>query len=141
MKDPDKILRHAIFNILNGSVSKGVYDEKRPSTSTSNMYVLLSTQQQVENDTSDAFMTDCTIDIEVCQMTGSEVSKDEIDDLAEEVMEILFPTAWTDELSASGVQIQNLRRIRSITRALEISPTESILRKILTIQAIIVQQF
>lgn len=145
MRDTQKILRAAVYNALNGTVNVGgvipVYDEKRPSTSTASVYILLSTQQETSNDTQDAFITISSIDIEICQDTGSEVSKDTIDDISNEVLVILMPTRENSGLvSPSNMQILNLDR-RTITRAFEISPTQSILRKIITLSATIVQQF
>ena len=145
MRDTQKILRSVIYNALNGAVNVSgvipVYDEKRPATSTSSVYILLSTQQEQDNSTSDAFITLSTIDIEVCQDTESEVSKDVIDDVGNEVLTVLFPTAFTYGITQpSNMQVMNLNRDRTITRAFEISPTKSILRKIITISATMVQQ-
>ncbi len=146
MRDTQKILRAAIYNALNGTVNVGgvipVFDEARPVDSTASVYILLSTQQEVAEDTDETFITKSFIDIEVCQNTESAVSKDKIDDIGNEVLTILFPTAWSGGITQpSLMQIQNLRRDRTITRALEISPTKSILRKIITLSATMVQQF
>lgn len=141
MRDTQKILRHAIFNALTG-ISVPVYDEKKKVRDNTSLYVLLGTQQEQNDDTMDTFITLSTIDIEVCHKTGSEVSKDKMDDVGNEILERLFPTVQTDGITdPSGVQIQNLRRERTITRTIEITPTESMVRKIITISSQIVQQF
>jgi hypothetical protein len=146
MRDTQKVLRKAIYDALNGTVLYDsavvpVFDEKRSITSTANLYILLSTQTETASDTSDAFMTISTIDIEVCHKTGSEVSKDTMDDVANEVLEILFPTAWSVGINnGSLMQIANLRRDRTVTRVIELSSTESVLRKIITLSATIVEQ-
>lgn len=118
-----------------------VSEEKRPETSSADVYILLSTQQEVENNDDSSFTTQSLIDIEVCQRTGASVSKDVIDDVEELLTNILQPTPITDGITdPSLIQILNFKRVRSLSRALEISPTESILRNIVTFQADIIQQ-
>lgn len=142
MKNTKKVIRKVIYDALNGVISVPVYDEKRSVTSTSNFYVLLSTQQEVNNNTQDTFITQSSIDIEIYKKTGSEVSKDPIDDVEDEILAILHPLPTTDGISNySGFQITNFRKDGSITRMIEISSTESVLRTIVKITAEIVQQF
>lgn len=145
MRDTQKPLRAAVYQALGGNVNVGgvipVFDEKKSVTSSAKLYILLSTQQEVNSDTMDTFMTQSFLDIEVCQQSGSEVSKDDIDDVSDAVYAILFPSPYQSGLTnPSLMQIQNLRREKTITRALEISATESILRKIITVSALIIQQ-
>jgi hypothetical protein len=146
VKNTKKILRSVIYQALNNtvtvnSVTYPVFDEAKHVTSTADVFMLLSTQQETPRDTDDAFMTFSTIDIEVYQKTGASVSKDLIDDIEDKVLTILFPTAWTEGIvQPSLMQIQNLRRERSISRALEVSSTETIIRNIITISATIIQQ-
>ena len=146
MRNTKKILRIAIYQTLNGNVNYNsanvpVYDEKVPSNVSADIYILLSTQQEVENNDDSSFTTLSSIDVEVCQRTGSEVSKDSIDDIEELVTNILQPTPITDGLAdPSLIQILNFKRVRSLSRALELSPTESILRNIITFQADVIQQ-
>jgi hypothetical protein len=141
MKTTKKVLRKVVYDAISG-ISVPVFDEKRSVSSTANFYVLLSTQQEVNSNSDDAFITLSSIDIEIVKKTGSEVSKDPVDDVEDEILSILHPLPQTDGIgSYSGMQIVNFRRDRSITRTLEISATESIVRTITTITAQIVQQF
>lgn len=143
MKDTKKILRHAVFNALNGNITYDgnnvpVYDEKNENE---DIYILLSNQQETNEDTDSYFMTRSTIDYEVVCRTGFSVSKDAIDDINEDILEILIPTQNTTGLTIpSGFQFLNVRRESSRTLSLEISPTESIVRNITTISATIIQQ-
>jgi hypothetical protein len=142
MKNTKKVLRKVIYDALNGVISVPVFDEKKLSTSLANAYVLLSTQQEVNDNSQDSFMTLSSIDIEIYKKTGSEVSKDSVDDIEDEILAILHPLPATDGISTySGFQVVNFRRDRSITRVVELSATESIVRTITTITATIVQQF
>lgn len=146
MRDTQKILRSAIFQALNNTVVVNsatipVFDEIRSVSSTANLFILLSTQQETQNDTDDTFMTLSSIDIEVVHKSGASVSKDVMDDVGNAILTILFPSAWNEGIvQPSLMEIKNLRRDRTITRVVELSPTETVLRKIITISATIIQQ-
>lgn len=143
MKDTKKILRQAVFDALDGNVTYDgnpipVYDEKNDNEP---IYILLSNQQEFDDNTSDAFITRSTLDYEVVEQTGYSVSKDAIDDINDQILTIIFPTPSTTGLTMpTGFQFLNLRRESSRSLAFEISATESIIRNITTITATIVQQ-
>lgn len=143
MKDTKKILRHAVLNALDGNITYDgnnvpVYDEKNENE---NIYILLSNQQEFDDNPDGSFITRSTIDYEVVQKSGYSVSKDAIDDINEQILEILIPTQGTTGLTIpSGFQFHNVKRESSRSLAFEISPTESIVRNITTISTIIQQQ-
>lgn len=143
MKETKKILRIAIKDALDGNITIGgeavpIHDEKSDGE---NIYILLSNQQETDDNTSDVFITVSTIDIEVVQQTGYSISKDDIDDITDQMLEILIPTPSTNGLTApSGFIFHNVRRESSRSLAFEISPTESIIRNITTISTTITQQ-
>jgi hypothetical protein len=143
VKETKKILRQAIYDALDGQITINseavpVYDEKNTGES---IYILLSNQQETDDNTSDVFITLSTIDIEVVQQTGYSVSKDDIDDITDQMLEILIPTPSSNGLTApTGFQFNHVRRESSRSLAFEISPTESIIRNITTISTIITQQ-
>lgn len=142
MKSTKRVIRKVIYDALSNVISVPVFDEKRHVDSTANAFVLLSTQQETNDNTQDSFLTLSSIDIEIVVKTSSEISKDRLDDIEDEILEILLPTPITDGISTySGFQIANFRRDRSITRLWEMSPTETVQRTIITITATIVQQF
>lgn len=137
----------AVYNALNGNITYNlngvpVFDEKRKITDTSKMFILLSTQQESDDDTSDAFITDSSIDIEVQHRSGFEVSKDAIDDISDQILQIIMPTPQTNGLTApSGFQITLVRRISTVTRQFQITDANTIIAKIIRITCKIVQQF
>lgn len=146
MRDTSKILRNAVFAALDGNVqynSQDVpgFDEKKKAGDTSLLYWCFSTQQETPQNTFDSFITDSVMDIEIIDRNAYEVSKDTVDDVANAILEILFPTANSDILTWPGFLIQNFRYLGSITRVVDITPTEVIIRKFLKVQATIIQQF
>ena len=146
MKDTCKILRFAIFNALSGNITYNsqnvpVYDEKQNVSGTENVFILLSTQQETNQDTSESFITRSSITFEVVCKTGFEVSKDVVDDVYQSVMEILLPTTQTIGITVpSGFQFLNASRESSNTITLDLSTTESIIRRLTTLVFIIVQK-
>ena len=141
------ILRHACGDLLDGNLSwQGVNvpvsDEKRRLNDNVNFFVTFGTQQESEDNTSDAFCTDSQIDIDIMQKTGFEISKDGIDTVSNQILEILMPTPQTDGFfTYNNVQILCVRRASAITRNYSITDSESIVSKIITITCKIVQQF
>ena len=141
-KDTMKPLRHAVFNLLDGELSYdsttvNVYDEMNDSD---DIYVLLSTQQETFDETSDCFITRSSIAIEVVAKTGTAVSKDIIDDVSDQIYQLLRPSMATTGLAnPSGFLIQNVQRENALTQVLQITPTQSVLRKIINIVVTIVQ--
>lgn len=147
MRDTTEILSNAVYQALNGNVSyEGnnvpVFDEKKKVGNRDNIYILFSTQQEMPpDDVQGYFMVDSFLDIEVVHKTQSEVTKTILSRVANSVLEILFPEPNTISITApSGVQIPLFEYAGSITRAFEISPTESIVRKFIKVKAKIIQQ-
>lgn len=142
MRDTQKQLRLAVFNALNGVISVPVYDEKKLVSATDDTYVLLSTQQETPTEETDCtWITRSSIDLQVMQKTGSEVSKDDIDDISNEILVILMPTRGTLGITApSGLEFQNPAIESIVSRDLSLSETESILIKLVRFVVTIVQQ-
>jgi hypothetical protein len=141
-----KILRHAVFSVLNGSVTYNsvvipVADEKRRIPQTANLFIILGAQNEADDNTSDAFMTDSTIDIEIHHKTDYEVSKDAVDDLSNIILELLMPTPSSDGLPVQNLmQITCVHRSSTTTRGLSVTEGGSVISKVITISAKIVQQ-
>lgn len=142
MRDTSKQLRLAVFALLNGNVpGYATYDEKRLVSSTANKYILLSTQQETpSNDNDSAWINTSSIDIEIVQKTGSEVSKDDIDEAANTILSILIPTPWNTPLTSGNLQFQNATVGSIISRNLSLSETESIITKVIQFSVTITQQ-
>ncbi len=147
MRDTQKPLRHAVYNLLNGAITYDgntipVFDEKKKATSNANLFILLSTQQETDDNTSDAFITDSSIDIEINHTTEFEVSKDAIDDVANQILSLILPTPTTDGLTApEGFQFTLVRRTSSISRNYDMGFSDTLIAKIITVSVKIVQQF
>lgn len=147
MKGTKKIVRNGVFALLNNaitydSIAVPVVDEKQRNTTASNLFIVLSTQQEVPEESNDhCFITRSSIDILVIQKTGTEVSKDAIDDVTEAITLILFPTPGAQPIAAvSGFQIHSGMRESSVTQAVELSATESVLQSITRVSYLITQQ-
>lgn len=143
-----KILRGAVYNALNGQVSYNgqdvpVYDKKRRVNSPrGNLFIILGSQRESDDpQTSDAFITDSQLDIEVWQTTEFEVSEDPIDDVSDHVLQIIIPEPWSNGLGVQDHwQIQNVRRVSAVVNYEGVTQTETVIVKTITIAAQIVQQ-
>lgn len=146
MRDTQQILRMAVFNLLNGNLSYNsenvpVYDEKRKSGDTDTIFVILGTQQETDDNTSDAFITDSSIDIEIQHRTDFEISKDAIDHISNQILELILPTPQSDGFSVQNLfQILCVRRISTISRNFSLTDSQSIVAKTINISCKIVQQ-
>jgi len=142
LRDTSKQVRLAVFALLSGNVTGfPVFDEKRLVSSTAVKYILLSTQQEtpdVENDCT--WINRSSIDIEVVQRTGSEVSKDEIDDAANTVLGLLIPTPLVTPMASVNLQFQNATIESILSRNLSITETESLVTKVIRFVVTVVQQ-
>lgn len=147
MRDSMKPVRQAINTLINGVVTYKsapvkCYDEKVFTGDMPDIYILYSTQQE----TPGPDQTDCTfsmrssIDIEVISRTGSEVSKDVLDDVSNDIMQIIIPTQGTAGFIMSGFQIIDAARESAISQNLTITESQSILRKIIRFIFILSQQ-
>ncbi len=146
MKDTCKPFRNAIHAVINGLITyRGdavpIYDEKVFTGQMPAIYILYGTQSE-----SDIIESECTwtttskIDIWIVCKTGSEVSKNVIDDIADQLYTLLLPGPTVDAfLQPQGLTIMYLRREASVEGQFNISPTQSELRKVITLTANIVE--
>lgn len=141
MRDISKPFRLAVYSLLQGNIGYNVYDEKRKVTVTDTTFVLLSTQQQTPVEENDCtWMSNASIDIEVTQKTGSEVSKDDIDDISNSICQILLPAPFTTTIASPNLQFVNARVDSIISRNFSTSETETVIIKIIRFSCQIVQQ-
>lgn len=142
MKDTSKPLRLGVFALLSGHINVPVYDEKKVVTdSTKRLFVVLSTQQETPSDENDCtWINRSSIDIEIIQKSGSEVSKNDIDDLSNLILQILIPTPYTTPITSGNLQFQNAFIESIISRNVSLSETESVLIKVIRFVCYIVQQ-
>lgn len=142
MRDLSKPFRLAVFFVLNGNTGGiPIYDEKRLVSATDNTFILLSTQQQTQEEVNDCtWVSRLSIDIEVYNKTGSEVSKDTIDDVSNTILGLLLPTVGVSPISSGGIQFTYAFAESIISRNIGITETESVLQKVIRFVATGVQQ-
>jgi hypothetical protein len=147
MRDAQYPLRLAIFGVLNGILTYNgqpvkLYDEKKKVGQNDNVYVLMGTQLSTPIDDNDScWITDETIDLEFLHRTEFEVTKDFIDGMTNQACGLLMPDKLTAALpNPTLMQIQYFDLRRAVTRSVEISPTETIIAKIITFGCKVIQQ-
>lgn len=143
MRDLSEDIRVGVFTALSGNTGGiNMYDEKRKVNSSDTTFIVLSTQQQTpDTDSNDCtWVSKCFIDIEVYQKTGSEVSKNIIDRVANTVLTVLLPSVGVTPVVASNVQLANPYCESIISRNLSLSETESILQKVIRFAVTAIQQ-
>lgn len=137
MRDSMKPLRLGIFAVIDGQITYNatpvpVYDEKIYTSESPDLYILLSTQQETPaGDQNDCmFIRDSFIDIEIIRRTGSEVSKDAIDDVSDQLYQLLLPSQGGAGFTVSGFQVSDPRLVTANSQNVTLSQTQSVLRKI-----------
>lgn len=144
MKDVQKGLRLSIHTALNGNLSYDstnvpVWDEKLESSV--DKYVILSTQVGVPENSQQTFVRKASILIDIVDKQDNTVSKDAVDDISDQILDIIFPTTQAIGLTPpAGFQYLNAQLSDEHHLTLNISNTKSINRKLLTISADIIQQ-
>lgn len=139
--------RKAIYDCLTGNVTYAgntlsIFDEKVHTGSQPNVYILLSTQKEQDATDQDcAWETKSTIDILIITKSGSEVSKDAIDDISQKIYDLVLTLQGNSLLAVqTGFQILYLRRESAASGSVQISPTQSELQKIVSLTAYIFHQ-
>lgn len=147
MRDTMKAIRTGIHGIIDGAISYNsaavpVYDEKVFTGVSPDLYIIFSTQQESpgpdQNDCTE--MVRSSIDIEIIRRTGSEVSKDTIDDVSNDLYGLIVPAHGLAGFTMSGFQIIYAARESAVTQNIITTESESILRKTIRFSFIIVQQ-
>lgn len=133
-----KPVRHGIYGIINNQVELNavtipVYDEKVFTDQSPPLYILLSTQQETlgpdQNDCSEFIRS--SIDIEIIRRSGSEVSKDDIDDVSDQLYELIIPSLGEAGFTLANFRISYAARDSAFSQNISITETESVLRKII----------
>lgn len=146
MKDPHKAFRMAVYSALNGnladlaSATVAIYDGKADDSAT-NTYVILATETGNQIPNFSLFLHDSSILLQICNKTSSTISKDELDNVSDQITRILFPGTATDGLvQQNGFQINCLQAqsVNSAEIVLQNALTEG--TKFLRLTAKIVQQ-
>lgn len=119
-----------------------MYDEKRKVSATDSTFIIFSTQQQ----TPDPDTNDCTwisrnsIDIEVYNKTGSEVTKNTVDDIVNNICETLLPSPFVTNITSGNLQFSNAFVESIISRNVSLSETESVMVEVIRFVVQVTQQ-
>lgn len=146
MKSVNKPYRTAVFNALNGNLSYNgtnvpLYDELKSVHDNADIYVVFSTEQVSLSPYQGCWSTTVSLDLEIYYRSGAEATKDVLDSVEENIVNILFPTpdGTMNVVVPSGFNFNENWFNNSITITTFISPTQTILRKIVKISSIITQ--
>lgn len=145
MKDTMKPFRKAIFSVVNGNITYAgsvvkLYDEKVFTGEVPKVYMYFSTQQEQDATEQDcAWQTKSRIDIVIVAKSGSEVSKDAIDDISQRFYDLVLTLPGSDLLAVqTGFQILEVKVASAASGNVQISPTQSELQKIVSLTASII---
>jgi len=133
LRDNSKALRVAIFTALTGNTGGiTMYDEKRKVSATDSTFILFTTQQQTPDENNDCtWISKNSIDIEIVNKTGSEVSKNTIDDISDQILQTLLPSVGTTNLTAGNLQFGYAYCESILSRNLSFSEIESVMVKVI----------
>lgn len=147
MKDTMKPFRKAVFDCLNTfvlykSTAVLVADAKVPTGQQPSLYILLGRQwEQDRTDQDCGWETKSGIEIQIIAKSGSEVSKDALDDISQSIYDLVLTLPGSNLLAVqNGFQILELRRESAAIGDVQISPTQSELQKIVSLTAYIFHQ-
>jgi len=147
MKDTMAIFRSAVASLIEGNIIVDgnvvpVFDKKRRANVPSGLYVILGTQRESDApQTSETFITDSELDIEIWHITDYEVSSAAIDSVSDQLLKLLMALPDADNMPVQNLfQISGVRRVSSVFQEFSIGPTDTVLNKNITIAATIVQQ-
>jgi hypothetical protein len=127
MKDVSKPVRLAFHTLLNGNLESPegnvpVSDEMLVENA--NYYVLLSSQSATPDETKHSFDCEATITIIIVHKQGRYVTKDGVDDIADQILTLLRPTPNTHSLIAPATwQFLNLRKEVDRHDSMRLNPT------------------
>lgn len=145
MIEVNKLFRKAVYEALNGNLTFDaaivpVFDEKVIQAEGNSQYVILQSQSNTQQNTFSSFNTDTTLIIQVVAKSWDGVSKDPIDDISNQILQILFPTPNTTGLiTQAGIQICNARLQSSSSGVVALQTNKYNVYKFLTVQALIIQ--
>ena len=143
MKDINKPVRLAFWNLLNGNLEyegNNVPVSDEILTEDANYYVLLTNQTSTPDETKTSFDAEATMTVDIITKTYQSVTKDIADDIADQILTLLRPTPNTHALpTPANWQFLNLRKTGDQYLSLNVTPTSSIIRRVMTFSFRVVQ--
>ncbi len=148
MIDVEKKLRTAYYNALNGQLTYGgnpvpVGDEMEPFAATSSLYVILAAQSGAFDNTFSSWGSIEEFNIDIVNKTSSRNSKAPVDDVASQILAILFPDpthkGTTGLADQPGMQINCVYLYASRYIPLSLNNSNVVMRRILTFKQKVLQ--
>lgn len=137
--DREKAIRLAYFEALDGNLTYEssqvqVFDNKFEPVANSSTYVLFSNQSSQDQGNFSSFRWTSRITLQIVSKTQSAVSSDVVDDVGEQIEAIIFPgePKTNGLIQQSGWQIINVSLDSANYTTLELSPTNTVITKLLT---------
>lgn len=142
MIDPHKKVREAFYTVLNGNLSYDgenvpVVDDAVTLEDNVDMYVLLSSQTAVEVSNFTKYQHDCTITIDITHKTTYSVTKNGVDEVAQQIFDRISTGVTTNGLPISDViQYVNLQKETDNYLEMELS-SGAIIRRIVVFNLLV----
>lgn len=140
MIDVNRLFRKAAYEALSGNLTHDggqvpVYDEKL-GANTNNIYVLVQSQSTNTANTFSSFSQTGTLVLQVVHKSWDGVTKDVIEDISNQILQILFPNPQSNGfVSQSGLQILNAHQRSTSSGVVALSSNKYNVYYFLTVQA------
>lgn len=141
MINPERLVRRAIFQALDGNITVTIDGSNSPvqlfegveDDSGLHNYVVFGSQTGNDTSTKSSFDTVVRTTLDIVCKQNYQANKEYLDDISDQIETILLPSQGTNGLVAqSGVQFLALKRESANYIDLTINSTQSIVRKLLT---------
>lgn len=139
MIDPEKIVRHSVFQALNGNLTLTVDGSNSPvklfsgPVDDENVYVIQANETASDDSSKHHFGTRVRFTLDIVSKQPHNSNKSYVDDIGGQIDLILLPTPQTNGLvSMAGVQFGRLKRENVTYLDMAISSTQTIMRKLVT---------
>ncbi len=142
MVDVNKAVRYGFGEALIGLTFEGspvpVVDDAVLFNQNTTMYVLLSSQTAVEDSNFAKFDHVCTMQLDIVHKAVHGVTKDGVDDVAQQIFDIIQPTPTTNGLSVQpGLQFLNVEKLTDNYFSFTLNDLGTVIRRIITYQVLV----
>ena len=142
MIDVQAKIREAYYTALNGQLTYDaspvpVVDDKLEDDQNDTLYVVMSTQTAVDDSPFGKFDHETTMLLDIVYCPQDTVSKDVVDNVAQQIFNIILPTPETHGLTATGVQITNVTVENDSYLSFVLSNSRSVMRRLIRFKQLI----
>lgn len=138
-------VRTAFFQALNNRIvfdgnPVPVGDDIKPGVSSSPVWIVLGSQTGTQRNTFNAWASDETIDIDIVYKTSTQSGKATLDNIAAQILAVIFPTRETTTLPAqAGMQFLNVVLSANRYISLALNASNTVTRRIMTMKLYVAQ--